>query len=145
MEMELTKDGKIKDSKTGAGGKGSDESKLIAAIAYLGVLLTNVTLVLIIIPILTLLLKGEDKFVKFHSIQAIGLIVAEIVIGIILFIIAIPVVLLTLGLGLIIVAPVFIIVWLFFIIAPIYLAYKAYQGEMYKLPYIGDFAEKHAK
>lgn len=75
-------------------------------------------------------LEPENKFVRFHAMQSIvvfgALTVVEIVLGFI------PILGFILGaiLGLAGFA-----LWL-------WLMYKAYQGELYKLPWAGDFAEQ---
>ncbi|MGD0565862.1 MAG: DUF4870 domain-containing protein [Candidatus Goldiibacteriota bacterium] len=76
------------------------------------------------------LTEKENKFVRFHAMQAIiafaALLVLNIVLGMIPF----------LGwLVAIVLWPVTVILWIF-------LMYKAYKGERYKLPVIGDMAEK---
>ncbi len=83
--------------------------------------------------IIFLLIEKENKFVRFHAIQSIVVSVAFMVIGIILGFIPI--------IG-------WIIGWLLGIVGFIlwiFLMYKAYQGQMYKLPIAGDIAEKQAK
>ena len=89
---------------------------------------------LFITAIIFLLIEpyNRNRFVKFHSWQAIALGVVSIVGHIVLWMI--PVV------GWII-APFFGLA--IFIIA-IIAAVKAYQNQMWKLPVIGDFAEKQA-
>ena len=80
--------------------------------------------------ILFLVLEKDNKFIRFHAMQSIvtflALFVILMVIGIIPF------------LGWILselIGLVGIILWLL-------LMFKAYQGEKYKLPIAGDFAEK---
>ena len=81
---------------------------------------------------------NRNRFVRFHSFQNIFLCVACIALGIVMSIIGmIPMVgLITLilwpliGLGL-------LVVWVICLL-------KAYQGQMFKLPFIGDLAEKQA-
>ncbi len=83
--------------------------------------------------ILFLILEKENKFVRFHAMQStatfIILFVASIVFGLIPFInlVISPLI------GLIA-----LILWLL-------LMYKAYKGEKYKLPVVGDFAENQVK
>lgn len=112
----------------------SDETRLFAALAYLPVLQP-------IIPILFVLLKPEDKFIKFHSIQALALFGAGIVIGFVLTILTAIIGALTFGIGLILLMPIFMIGGFGILVLYIYLMYKAWQGEKYKLPTIGDWAE----
>jgi len=77
-----------------------------------------------------LLIEKDNKFIKFHAIQSVltsaALFVAAIVAGIIPFFGWI--VLFLLG-------PVSIALWLL-------LMYKAFKCEMFKLPFVGDIAEK---
>jgi uncharacterized membrane protein len=83
--------------------------------------------------IVFLVLEKESKFVKFHAMQSIAtflpLTVIVWIIGLIPFI------------GWII-AP---LIGLLSLILWLILMFKAYQGEMYKLPIVGDFAEKQIK
>jgi uncharacterized membrane protein len=77
-----------------------------------------------------LLIEKESKFVRFHAIQSIAVYVVFWVVYIILWLI--PIV------GWIInifVAIAMLVLWIF-------MMYKAYQGEKYKLPIVGNFAEK---
>ena len=81
---------------------------------------------------------NKKRFVRFHSFQNIFFVVAWIVIGIALSIVAaIPV----LGWLTLLIWPLIglggLIVWVIMLI-------KAYQGQMFKLPIIGDMAEKQA-
>lgn len=80
--------------------------------------------------IVFLLIEKQNQFVRFHAMQSTitfgVLFIAGIVLGFI------PLVGWMLGL---ILAPVEFILWLV-------LMYKAFSGEMYKLPYVGEMAEK---
>ncbi len=76
-----------------------------------------------------LILERENKFVRFHAVQSLAtfvvLFVAMMIVGIIPFIgpiLSILIVILEL------------LLWLL-------LMFKAFKGEMYKLPVVGDFAE----
>ena len=74
------------------------------------------------------LLETENKFVRFHAMQSI------IVFGILTI--------LSLALGWV---PVLgWIIWILSVILWIVLMVKAFQGVKYKLPWVGDFAEKRA-
>ncbi|MGH7198005.1 MAG: DUF4870 domain-containing protein [Candidatus Omnitrophota bacterium] len=78
------------------------------------------------------LIEKENKFVRFHAMQSIitfgALFVAGVVIGFL------PVI----GLALL---PV---LWVLEVVLWIILMIKAYQGELFKLPVIGDMAEKNS-
>lgn len=75
-------------------------------------------------------LEPQNKFVRFHAMQSIvvfgAITILQIVLG------WIPVIGWLLG----------IIVWIATGILWLFLMYKAYQGEKYKLPWAGDFAEQ---
>jgi uncharacterized membrane protein len=79
--------------------------------------------------IIFLVIEKDSKFVKYHAWQSIitfgGLTVITVVVGFI------PVVRIFSGL----LSLVGLVAW-------VLLMYKAFQGEMYKLPMIGDLAEK---
>jgi uncharacterized membrane protein len=81
---------------------------------------------------------NKRRFIRFHSFQCIFLTVAYIVLAIVLSIFTmIP------GLGLIML-PVHFLIWIGALVLWIILLMKAYQGQMFKLPVIGDMAEKQA-
>ena len=101
------------------GAKGNEN--LMGAVSYLLGFVTG---------IIMLLVEKQSKFVRFHAMQSTmmfgGLFVVNIVLGFI------PILGWLVGLILSFVA---FILW-------IVLMWKAFQGEMYKLPYVGDMAEK---
>lgn len=112
----------------------SDDSKLFGAIAYFMGLITG---------ILVYLMKKEDKFARFHAVQSILFNVVLVVVMIALSVISMILATVTYGIGGIclllnpLIALGALILWLF-------LMWKAYSGEKYKLPMIGDMAEKYA-
>jgi uncharacterized membrane protein len=81
--------------------------------------------------IIFFIMEKENKTVRFHAMQSIitflGLGIIAVVIGFIPFI------------GLI-----SLLLWLVMLVLWIVLMLKAYQGEKFKLPVIGDIAEKQA-
>lgn len=77
-----------------------------------------------------LLIEKENHFVRFHAMQSIIISIAIFVVSLVLTFI--PFINLIIGLLL---APVTFILW-------IVMMYKAYSGERFKLPIVGDFAEQ---
>lgn len=79
--------------------------------------------------IVFLVLEKENQFVRFHAMQSLvvflGLFVLSFVLG------WIPII----GFLAVIIFPLGVILWILLMI-------KAFQGEKYKLPWAGDFAEK---
>lgn len=90
---------------------------IMGAAAYLLGFVTGIVL---------LLVEKEDKFVRFHAMQS------TIIFGLIFLVGLVPVIGWLAG---VVLAPVSLILWLV-------LMWKAYQGEMFKLPMVGDLAEK---
>lgn len=77
-----------------------------------------------------LVLEKDSTFVKFHAVQStivsIGWIVGQVVLA------AIPL------FGWLLLLP----WWAFGVVLWVFLMYKAFQGERYKLPFVGDLAEQ---
>ena len=95
-----------------------------------------------LIAIIMIIIEKENRFARFHALQSILLSVAAVVLLTVLsiFIAILSAVSSYLGLlGLFI--P---LLWLVYFAALIFCAYKAYQGEMFKLPMIGDMAANFA-
>ncbi|MCJ8007487.1 DUF4870 domain-containing protein [Lederbergia wuyishanensis] len=83
--------------------------------------------------IVFLLIEKENRFIRFHAMQSIALSIVFFVLNIVLTVI--PFIGWILNL---ILAPVMLILW-------IVLMYQAYQGKYYKLPILGELAEKQLK
>lgn len=79
-----------------------------------------------------LIIEKENKFIRFHALQAIFTFIVFVGISIILNFLPI--------LGFII----SLLMSPFVFILSVFLMYQAYQGKMYKLPFIGDLAEQHS-
>lgn len=123
-------------STAGAAESGGLTDNVAGALCYLLGILTGI-LFLVIAP------HNQSKFVRFHAFQSIffgvAIFVLWIVITIISFVLpAIPfvgiVITMLLGFGM----------WIGMLICWILLMYKAYNNEKFKLPIIGDLAEKQA-
>lgn len=80
--------------------------------------------------IIILLVEKENKFVRFHAMQSTILFGGVSVIGIFLSLIPI--------LGWLIGVLMYFVAFILWIV----LMWKSFQGEMYKVPYVGDLAEK---
>ena len=94
----------------------ASNENLLGAASYLLGFVTGIAM---------LVLEKKSQFVRFHAMQST-------VIFVLMFVVSfVPLVGLLSG-------PVSLILWLV-------LMWKAFNGEKYKLPYIGDFAEKQLK
>lgn len=94
---------------------------MMGAVAYLLGFVTGIVL---------LLVEKQNKFVRFHAMQSTMTFGALFVLGMVLGFI--PLVGWVIG---ILLGPVELILW-------VVLMWKAYSGEMFKLPVVGDMAEK---
>jgi uncharacterized membrane protein len=87
------------------------------------------------------LIEKEDKFVRFHALQSLllsGVVIAfEIIVSIL---VRIPVIGVAFA---VILGLASLVLWLGLVVLWIILMVKAYQGEKFKLPVIGDIAEKN--
>jgi len=99
-----------------------------------------------IIPAIVFLLVepySKNRFVRFHSFQCIGVCLVTLVVGAMLRVVGfvlffIPV------LGHLLVWLLSMVVTLAFFVVWVVLVVKALQGEMFKLPLVGNFAERRA-
>lgn len=99
-------------------------SNVIAVMAYLGGALTG---------IVVLIMEKHDQFVRFHAMQSTVTFLVVLVANLLLR--NIPMV------GRLAYLP----MWLAVAALWLLLMVKAFMGERYKLPYIGDFAERQLK
>jgi uncharacterized membrane protein len=99
-----------------------------------------------IIPAIVFLLVepySKNRFVRFHSLQCLGVCLVTLVVGALLRVAGfvlffIPV------LGHLLVWLLSMVVTLAFFVVWVVLVVKALQGEMFKLPVVGEFAERRA-
>jgi uncharacterized membrane protein len=105
---------------SGKSATGLDEH-VAGALTYLGGIITGV---------LFLVIDKENRFVRFHAMQSTITFVGVLVLSFVFF--AIPII------GWIL-YPLFLVA---VIVLWVFLMVKAFKGERYKLPYIGDMAEK---
>ena len=101
-----------------------------------------------IIAIICLIMEKENRFVKFHALQSILYHVAAIIVFIVVVIVL---VILSILLALARVGELSALLWLLYMVVflgyfagLIFAAVKAYGGDYFKLPFIGNMAEKFA-
>jgi uncharacterized membrane protein len=115
-----------------------------AMLCYIANFLCCVGLILAIIFMVT---EKENRFVKFHAMQSIFLVILQILVGIIVGILGL-IISMVLGmihmevLGWILVLGFRFLLFAVFIVLWIIGGIKAYGGQWYKLPIIGEFAWK---
>jgi uncharacterized membrane protein len=84
---------------------------------------------------------NKNRFVRFHSFQCLGVCLAAVVIGASLRVVGVLLFFIPV-LGHLLVFLVSMMIGLAFVVAWIVLVVKALQGEMFKLPLVGEFAER---
>ncbi|MGA8213030.1 MAG: hypothetical protein WB799_05525 [Candidatus Sulfotelmatobacter sp.] len=84
---------------------------------------------------------NKNRFVRFHSFQCLGLCLVGLVVGASLRVVGFLLFFIP-GLGHLLVWLVSMLVGLAFFMVWVVLVVKALQGEMFKLPLVGDFAER---
>jgi uncharacterized membrane protein len=84
----------------------------------------------------------KNRFIRFHSFQSLGVCLAAVVVVAVLRVVGVALFFIPV-LGHLLVWLVSMLVVLAFFMVCIVLVVKALQGEMFKLPLVGDFAERH--
>lgn len=125
------------------GGSGTDVSaqdeRTWSILSHVSVLAWPVTGFLPLAPLIVwLLYKDRSPRVGFHALQSLWYQVAWLVLGVVGGALATLFVILTLGFGAIVVAPLAAILGLVPFIHQLYAAYKVSQGEDYRYPFIAD-------
>ncbi len=118
------------------------ESNVGAALCYLANFLCCIGLVLAIVFLVT---EKENRFVKFHAVQSLFLVGTQIAVGLVVGILGLIVSMVLdmvhLSLvGWLLVLCLRLLLFLIFIVIWIIAGMKAYGGQWYKLPLIGNFA-----
>ena len=86
---------------------------------------------------------SKDRFVRFHSFQCLGLCLAALVIGALLRVAGFGLFFVP-TLGRLLILLVSVVIPLAFFAVWVVLVVKALQGEMFKLPVVGHFADRHS-
>lgn len=124
---------------TSAPASTADDPKLFGALCYIPFFAISLIVSLFII----LTEKKNDKFMAFHAWQSLLFSLAVFVILVPLYFGTFLVGVVSGGIGMALYCLVIPLGFIAFV-AMLFLAYKAYLGEKFKLPVVGDFAEKQA-
>lgn len=99
------------------------------------------------VAILVYLIAKEDKYARYHALQSLllGLALSAVytIAAVVGFIIYIPIFILTFGLANFVLIPLIMLAMLCMFLLGFYLAYLAYKGRAFMLPYIGKMALEH--
>ena len=121
------------------------DANVVAGLCYVGNLVCALGLILSIVTIVT---DKTNKLARFHAFQSIFLSVLGFALGILYWIVAIVGIILDRSLGfpifsLLLTLVVFLIALILFV-GVVIAAIKAFQGQIYKLPIIGKFADQYS-
>ena len=123
------------EEKSKAAASSNSDSKLFAALGYI---------ITVLVPLFVLFTeKKNDKLMAFHAWQSLILSVVCFVVFMAATVVILVLTIVSGGLAGILNC-LLLPLMLVFLAADLYAAYKAWQGEMYKLPVIGDFSMKQA-
>jgi uncharacterized Tic20 family protein len=114
------------------------EERTWSMVAHLSVLAGLVGLMPLGALIIWLVYKDRSPRVGFHALQALWYQLAWVVIWVVASIVGVILIIVTLGLGIILVAPVGLLIWLAPLVHGCYAAYKVSQGVDYRYPFIAD-------
>ncbi len=126
-----------------APAKSNDDQKLIGALCYIPIFAIGLIVSLFVL----LTEKKENKFLKFHAIQALIFMLIGgavfICLWIMLMILSMVLAAVTGGIGGLCVFAVMGLLFLGYLVAFFYLAWQAYLGKEYEVPVLGKFARKY--
>ena len=96
-----------------------------------------------IIALIMIFIEKENKFVRFHAFQSLLYSAAIFVVFIVLSVLTAMMAFVSSTLASLF-SLLFILMWLAAFAGMIFLAIKSYQGQKFKLPMLGDIAEKYS-
>ena len=114
-------------------------------VAHLSVLAGLVGLMPLGALIIWLVYKDRSRRGGFHALQALWYQIAWLVIWVVASIVGVILIIVTLGLGIILVAPVGLLLWLAPLVHGCYAAYKVSQGVDYRYPFVADRIDSSAR
>ena len=118
------------DVPQGYGPRGPSDDHTWALLSYLLALVAS-----IIAPLVIYLVKmNESRYVRFHAAQSLNLGITALIYSIALFILLIPIGIVTHGIGILLIFPLFFALGIAELVFLIMGAVRASQGQLYKIP-----------
>lgn len=121
------------------------DANVVAGLCYVGNLVCALGLILSIITIVT---DKTNKLARFHAFQSLFLSLSGFVLAFLYWILVFIGLMLDNALGFPLFSMVFtlviVVLWLAVLIGVIFAAIKAFQGQIFKLPIIGNFADQYS-
>lgn len=116
--------------------KSGGDSNIMGVVAYLFWPLSSIILYLI---------KKDDSFVKFHAVQSLLLGIVVFVLFVVYMIGSTVLGFVTMGFSMLLTLPLMMLLSLAVMVYWLFVMWKTFQGETYKVPFIGGFAEQYSK
>ena len=121
------------------------DANVVAGLCYVGNLVCALGLILSIVTIVT---DKTNKLARFHAFQSIFLSVLGFILGFLYWIVAVVGIVLDRSLGFplfsLVLTLVVLLICLVLFIGIVFAAIKAFQGQIFKLPIIGKFADQYS-
>lgn len=119
----------------GPGGPVSQDDKTWALIAHLGSLVAAWVALGFIAPLLVMLVKGDSPYVRRHAVESLNFQISLLIYSIVAVVVGAIFVVMTFGLGALIVVPLYLVALLVVLILVIKATMRASNGEDYRYPF----------
>ena len=128
--MNFPPPGYPQDNPHGYGPHGASDDHLWALLSYVLALVAS-----IIAPLVIYLVKmNESRYIRFHAAQSLNMGITIVIYTVGISILIIPVAIVSHGIGILLIIPVFIVLGIAHLVYLILGAVKAGQGELYRVP-----------
>ncbi len=118
-----------------AAGTPTQDEKTWALLAHIGSLVSAWFAFGFIAPLLVMLVKGDSPFVRRHAVESLNFQISMLIYSIVGGILAVLVVLVTFGLGALVVIPLVIVVAVVVLVFVLIATVRASNGEDYRYPF----------
>src|SRR5262249_12875766 len=114
----------------GYGPRGASDDRTWALLSYVLAFVAS-----IVAPLVIYLVKmNESRYVRFHAAQALNLGITALIYSVAIFILVIPIAVVTHGIGILLIIPAFLLLGIAHLVYLILGAVRANQGQLYRAP-----------
>ena len=115
-------------------GQPTDEQRNWAVAAHIGAVVTAWFAFGFIAPLLVMLAKANDPFIRRHAVESLNFQISLLIYSAVGFVVAIVITILTVGIGLLILIPVFLVILVAALVAILQATMRASRAEDYRYP-----------
>ncbi|MGH3361573.1 MAG: DUF4870 domain-containing protein [Nocardioides sp.] len=116
------------------GGAPTSDDRTWAMAAHLGALVTAWFAFGFLAPLLVMLAKDKDPFVRRHAVESLNFQISLLIYSVVGTVLAVVIAVVTLGIGLLILVPVILVILVLALFAIIQASMRASNGEDYRYP-----------